>query len=74
MNPYREEYRRKTQEQIFTLYTEYKMSMKEVAENMCISTPTVKYHLDRLEHDDPEKYDIYRNEVKKRRKFANGYY
>lgn len=69
MNPYREEYRRKTQEQIYTLYVEYKMSMKEVAKEMQISKPTVKYHLDRLEFDDPEKYDIYRNEVKRRKKF-----
>lgn len=73
MNPYREEYRRKTQEQIYTLYVEYKMSMKEVAKEMQISKPTVKYHLDRLEFDDPEKYDLYRNEVKRRRKFCNGY-
>ena len=36
MNPYREEYRRKTQEQIYTLYVEYKMSMKEVAKEMLI--------------------------------------
>lgn len=69
MNPYREEYRRKTQEQIYTLYVDYKMSMKEVAKEMQISKPTVKYHLDRLEFDDPEKYDIYRNEVKRRKKF-----
>lgn len=69
MNPFREEYRRKTQEQIYTLYVEYKMSMKEVAKEMLISKPTVKYHLDRLEVDDPEKYDIYRNEVKRRKKF-----
>ena len=34
MNPYREEYRRKTQEQIYTLYVEYKMSMKEVAKEI----------------------------------------
>lgn len=65
----RQEYADKMSDECYNLYVNYHQSMKEVAENLMISKPTVKFYLDRIGEYDIERYVLYRNEVKKRRSF-----
>lgn len=52
----------------YEYYVERHMSLRQVANNMMISFPTVKRRLLALKDIDIDKYDIYISETKRRNK------
>lgn len=53
--------------QAFVYYTEYHLSYRQVAQNMCVSFSTVKNLLEDLQYFDDEKYILYKKEKNKRK-------
>lgn len=51
----------------FVYYTEYHMSYRQVAQNLCVSFSTVKNLLEELQYFDDEKYVLYQKEKDKRK-------
>lgn len=50
----------------FTYYTEYHMSYREMAQEMCLSASTCKNRLLALETIAPHKFKEYKEELKRR--------